>query len=173
MYYPELAAVGASVRFPLGPYLNHAEFAYYASLDDPRGADPLIANSQIRGFVGTEKSLGHEWTVGAQYYAEWMLDYDLYRTGIPAGFPVFNELRSTVTLRVEKLAAHQNLHLSAFGFWGITDQDYHLRPAISYKITDAVGWTVGASVVGGNKPYTTFGQFRHNSNVFTRLRYSF
>lgn len=176
LYYPRLWSVGASLRGMIGSLLAHGEVAAYLSQDDDAGDNPLIANSQIRGFVGAEKSLGHDWTIGGQYYAEWMQQYDRYvasLAGSPAGTPVFNEVRSTVTGRIGKWARGQTVYISLVGFWGITDEDWHVRPSVSYKITDAVKWTVGGSAVGGEMPYTTFGQFRDNTNMYTRLRYSF
>jgi hypothetical protein len=173
LHYPRLQAIGSSARGPIGSFMSHAEIAYYRSGSDANGEDPLIANSQIRGFAGTERSFGKEWTIAAQYYAEWMMDYPGYQAATPPGAPTLDEVRSTVTLRVTKLARRQTVQLSVFGYWGISDDDWHLRPSVSYDVTDAVKWTVGGSLLDGAKPYTMFGQFRGNSNVFTRLRYSF
>jgi len=177
LFYPEMWSAGASLRGPVGSFLFHVEGAAYISPDDEEGDNPLIANSQIRGFVGAEKSLGNDWTVGAQYYAEQMLDYakyeDAHRQAFGGADPPFEELRSTVTGRITKFMMNQTLHISIFGYLGITDEDWHIRPSASYKVTDAVTWTVGANLIDGDQPYTMFGQFRDNSNVYMRLRYSF
>lgn len=173
LFYPRMWSAGGSVRMPVGSFLVHAEGAAYVSQEDTDGDNPFIANSQIRGFAGFDKSLGKEWTLGMQYYGEYMLDHDLYLMGVPPGGPSFDELRSTVTGRLSKFINNQTIFVSVFGYWGISDEDWHLRPSVSYKITDAINWTVGGSLIDGNEPYTMFGQFRDNSNVFTRLRYSF
>jgi len=173
LYYPRMWSAGASLRRPVGSFLMHAEGALYVSQDDEDGVFPMIANSQFRGFVGAEKSLGNEWTVSAQYYGELMLDYDNYQKNLMTGMPEFDELRSTITARVNKFMLNQNVQLSAFGYLGISDKDWHVRPAVSYKLSDAVKWTVGGSLIGGDELYTMFGQFRDNSNIFTRVRYSF
>ncbi|HSH00341.1 MAG TPA: hypothetical protein VLB27_09845 [candidate division Zixibacteria bacterium] len=173
LYYPRLWSAGASWRMPVGAILFHAEGAAYISEDDDNGTNPLIANSQLRGFVGAQRSLGREWTASVQYYAEFMLDHDAYLASLPSGAPAFDEVRSTVTGRLGKWMRQQTVYLSVFGYWGVTDEDWHLRPSVSYKVTDAVNWTVGASLVDGDQPHTMFGQFRDNSNVYTRLRFSF
>lgn len=173
LYYPRLWSAGASIRRPVGSFLVHAEAVAYVSQDDPDGDDPMIANSQVRGFVGAEKSLGNDWTVSGQYFGEWMLDYDEYQAGVMPGGPAYDELRSTITMRVNKFLLDQNLQLMAFAYYGVSDRDWHVRPAVTYKVNDAVSWTVGGSLIGGDEPYTMFGQFRDNSNIFTRLRYSF
>jgi hypothetical protein len=173
LFYPRLWSIGASVRRPIGSVLANAEVAAYVSQDDTDGDDPMIANSQVRGFVGLEKSLGNDWTVSGQYYGEYMLDYEKYEQGVMPGGPKFDELRSTLTMRVTKFMMNQYLHLSLFGYWGLSDEDWHLRPSVSYTLADGIKWTVGGSFVGGKQAHTMFGQFEKNSNIFTRLRYSF
>lgn len=171
--YPRMWSSGASLRGPVGSFLAHAEGAWYVSQDDADGDDPLVANSQVRGFAGLEKSLGSDWTVGGQYYAEQILDYSGYEAGFEGMDPLFDELRSTVTLRVTKFLMNQNLMLSGFGYYGVSDEDWHLRLSSRYKVSDAVAATIGANLIDGEQPYTMFGQFRDNSNVYLRLRYSF
>lgn len=171
--HPQLASFGASARSPIGASLFHAEVAYYASLDDTEGDDPLVANSELRGFAGVERSLATDLTVGAQYFVEWMQDHDSYVAGLAPTSPVVDELRSTVTLRLNKLALQQNLQMGLFAYWGISDADWHVRPAVSYKSSDAMLWTLGVSLIGGDEAFTRFGQFQDNSNVFGRLRYTF
>ncbi|MBD3297314.1 MAG: hypothetical protein GF341_01570 [candidate division Zixibacteria bacterium] len=173
LYYPRLWSAGGSLRGPIGSYLLHAEAAAYISQDDTDGDNPFIANSQIRGFIGLDRSLANEWTVGVQYYGEYMLDHDLYLMGIPPGGPTFDELRSTVTARIHKFMRNQTVEMQLFGYWGLSDEDWHVRPEASYKVTQAIKWTVGASLIDGEDNHTMFGQFRDNSNVFTRVRYSF
>ena len=171
--YPELASTGASLRGPLGSYLASAELAAYFSTDDGDGDNPLVANSEIRAILGLEKSLGNDWSVSGQYYGIRMMDYDGYEAGLQPGQPVFDEIRSTLTARVNKFALDQKLQLSMFAFLGVTDGDWHLRPAVAWKLTDAVKWTTGASLIGADDLHTTFGQFDDNSSLFTRIRYSF
>lgn len=173
LYHPRLRSIGASARGPIGAMLSHAEMAYYHSREDVDGDIPSIANSQVRGFAGMERSLGREWTAGVQYYGEWMIDHDNYETGLPEEAVAVDELRSTIAVRVTKMARQQTVQLSVFGYWGLSDEDWHLRPSVTYNVTDAVKWTLGASLVDGDRPDTMFGQFRGNSNLFTRLRYSF
>ena len=171
--YPQLAAFGGSARAPLGASLFHAELAYYLSQDDVDGNDPLVGNSEIRAFAGVERSLATDFTLGVQYLIEWMQDYTGFLSGKASGSPTVDETRSTVTLRLHKLALQQNLQLGVFAYWGVSDQDWHVRPVVGYKQGDAIQWTAGASLIGGDEPFTRFGSFRNNSNVFGRVRYSF
>jgi hypothetical protein len=175
LYAPQLASGGASLRGPLGGYLLNAEGAYYHSAEDPDGTDPMLPNSSLRFITGIEKSLGGELMASAQWFGEWMLQYDEYRKPFDAmgESPQFDELRNTVTLRLTKFYRNQTVKVSFFGYWGINDRDYYVRPYADYSFSDAVKITLGLNWVGGDYPYTTFGQFKDNSNVYGRVRYSF
>ena len=170
--YPALSSGGFSLRSRARGFLLSAEGALYYSEDDSDGDDPLIANSELRGIFGLERSLGGDWSVGAQYYGISMLDYAGYEAGFPQGAAPLDKLRSTATLRVNRFLLDRDLQLSLFAFVGIDDEDWHLRPALHYQLTDAVRWTLGANFMGGEFPYTPFGQLEHNASIYTRLRYS-
>jgi hypothetical protein len=171
--YPRMWSGGASLRGPLASLLVSAEVALYKAEDDADGTDPMVANSEVRGIFGVEKSLGNDWMVSGQYYGIYMLDYDGYEAGLMEGGPHYDELRSILTGRVTKMAMDQNLVFSLFGFYGVSDRDWHLRPAVSYKLSDSVKWTTGANIIGAEDTWTMFGQFIDNSSLYTRVRYSF
>ncbi len=173
LVYPRMDSGGASLRGPLGSFLVNLEGAYYHSADDAEGDDPLMPNSEIRMIAGLEKSFSGDWMLGAQWYGIQMMDYDGYEAGLQPGGPVFEELRQYVTGRVTKLAMDQNLTLSLFGYYSPSDADWHLRPSLAYKLTDTVKMTLGANLMDGDDPWTQFGQFAENDNLFLRLRYSF
>ena len=48
-----------------------------------------------------------------------------------------------------------------------------MRPSADYDFSDALKLTLGVNWLDGEAPYTMFGQFRDNSNVYGRVRYSF
>jgi hypothetical protein len=91
-------------------------------------------------------------------------------TGAPC--PTESEPEDLVTLRVEKLLHYQTVRLSFFGFWSLDEPGVHLRPSVSYDLSDAVRITAGASLFDGDTD-TTFGSFDESDSVFGRLRYSF
>jgi hypothetical protein len=174
LYAPRLASGGASLRGSLAGYLVNVEAAYYYSEQDKDGTDPLLPNSAVKILAGAEKSLGNELTGSVQWFGDWMQDYDTYATQVEGtGMIPSDELRHTVTLRLTKFLRYQTVKLSFFGYWGISDEDVYLRPDMEYSFSDALKITVGANWLDGNRPYTMFGQFRDNSNVYSRVRYSF
>ncbi len=174
LFAPRMSSVGASLRSSVRGVLLNAEGALYNSEDDSRGTNPALPNTTIRGLIGAEKSLGSDLSVSAQWIGDLITDYTSFAAPFIAnGVEAPNELSHTVTLRLSKLLWYQTLRLSLFGFWGISDEDYYLRPSMEYTFSDNVKIVVGANWLGGDSPNTLFGQFRDNSNLYVRLRRSF
>jgi hypothetical protein len=174
--FPKLAVWGASARAPFESGIANAETAWYDSRDDRSGSDPFVANSQVRFLVGYERQLPElieDFTVGGQYYLEWMLDHDAYEDSLPPDTPEADEFRHVVTLRLSKLLLDQDLTLSLFTYYSPSDADAYLRPNIRYKIDDHWITELGGNVFVGRKDSTFFGQFEDNTNIFASLRYGF
>lgn len=149
------------------------ETGYYDSRQDRHGADPMIPYSQTRYLIGYQRQLWKDFTVGIQYYGEYMEDYLAYEQNLPPGFPKERRLHQLVSLRLTQFMIHQTLRLSFFAFYGLSDGDYMLNPEVKYNLTDAVWVAVGGNVFGGGKPWNQFGQFVKDDNVYTQVRYEF
>ncbi len=171
-YFPHLNVYGTSVRGTLGNALVNAEAGYYDSRQDRKGEDPNIPNSEFRFLTGYEREVARNLTAGMQYYVEWMMDYDNYRTGAPAGTSR-DEFRHVLTLRLTKMLMNQNLILGLFTFYSPSDNDAYLRPNVTYKLTDHWQLTANGNIFIGEDDHTFFGQFQNNSNVNLGIRYSF
>ncbi len=173
MYFPELAVYGTSLRGQaLGGVLN-MEYGYYDSSEETTGMNPLIPNSSHKFLIGLDKQLFTDFNLGLQYYGEYMTDHDRYMSTLPVGSPEMDELRNVFTSRMTKMMYYQNIHLSLFTFYSPTDEDWHLRPSISFKYSDQISLAAGGNLFGGEKVYTLFGQFENNNNLYMRLRYNF
>jgi len=174
--FPRLSVYGGSVRGQVGRGIGNLEAGYYDSREDRGGDDPFVANSQLRILAGYEQDLpqlAKDLTVGAQYYVEWMMDYDPYVRTLPRGTPRADEDRHVLTFRVTKLLLNQNLSLSLFAYYSPTDSDAYLRPHVKYKLDDHWSVEVGGNVFFGQRDYTFFGQFEKNTNVYAAVRYGF
>ncbi len=171
--FPRLRVYGASVRGPLAGGIANLEFGYYDSRDDRDGDDPLVRNGEVRFLLGYERELRQDLTVGLQYYLEKLLDHGAYRRSLPDGAAERDEHRHTVTLRITQLLLQQNLEVGMFVFYTPLDDDAHLRPAASYKLTDQWRVEVGANVFTGKRDHTFWAQFEENSNVWFAIRYGF
>ena len=175
--FPPLSVYGASIQGNLLKGIGKLEIGYYESLDDEKGFNPFVDNSQLRSLLGYEKSLWRDFTFSLQYYLERILDYNNYESSAKAMNPdtdpdtLKDENRHVFTLRITQLLLRQNLTLSFFTYYSPSDEDVYARPNVSYKITDKWLVVLGANIFGGEKDHTFFGQFENNSNIYGRIRY--
>lgn len=168
--FPRLAVYGASVRGAgLGGILSF-ETGYYDSLEDRRGTDPFIKNSEWRFLLGHDREILPKLNLGLQYYVEWLQDYDDYRETLPPIVEPRDEWRQVLTLRLTQLLLRDDLTLSLFTFYSPTDQDFYLRPVASWKVNDVWRISGGLNLFGGESDTTFFGQFEDNSNGYLALR---
>ncbi len=173
LFFPRLRVWGGSLRGPLAGGLAHLEAGYYDSLADNSGKDPMIRNSEWRFLTGYEHELVPNLTGGIQYYLEAIKDYHNYQKSLPPGMPERDEFRHLLTLRLTQLLLQQNLKLSLFVYYSPSDNDSHLRPQASYKLTDNWQLVGGANLFYGKHEHTFFGQFEDNNNLYAGLRYSY
>jgi hypothetical protein len=172
-FYPELSVYGLSAqRGALGGVLSF-ETGYYQSREDAEGKDPFIPNSQIRILIGYQRQIWKDFTVGVQYYGEYMAHYDEYVENLPGGIPELDEYRYLTTIRLTQLLMHQTLKLSFFAFYSSSDEDYMIIPVVKYNFTDELSAALGANIFGGEEDAPQFGQFDKNDNIYTVIKYEF
>ena len=167
--FPALEVYGTSARGQLGPGIANLEVAWYRSLDDLSGTDPLVNNSERRYLIGYARDLAQELTVSLQFYVEELLDHGAYARDPGAAR---DHRRQVITCSIEQLLFNQNLSLGFSGYWSPTDEDAYLRPLVVYKATDRVQLTAGANVFTGRHNTTFFRQFEDNTNIYASIRYS-
>lgn len=173
LFYPELSVYGASLQGRALDGVLSLEAGYYDSRQDRKGTDPMTPNSQTRFLIGYQRQLWEDFTIGLQYYGEYMQDYAEYERSLPSGFPKEKRLHDLVTLRLTQFLRHQTLRLSFFTFYSPSDGDYMLNPEIKYNFSDHIWAAVGGNIFGGGESWTQFGQLDKNDNIYLQLRYEF
>jgi len=173
LFFPRLAVYGISSQGNAVGGVVSLEAGYYDSLDDRSGRDPSIPNSMVKYLAGYQRQLWTDFTAGIQYYGEVMIHHDRYKASLPDGFPVQDEWRQLVTIRLTQLLYYQTLRFSLFAFFSPTDQDYQIIPEVRYSFTDALWGAVGANLFGGKEKTTFFGQLDKSDNVYITARYEF
>jgi hypothetical protein len=173
LFYPELSVFGGSIRGQALGGIGSFEFGYYRSREDTSGHDPFIENSSVRYLFGYERQFKNDLFLSFQYYLNQLLDYHDYRIAQPGKVPKRDEFYQLLTMRVTKLLYHQDVELSLFVFYSPSDSDFHIRPRITYDVTDSWKVTCGGSIFGGEDDYTVFGQLKRNDTIYFRVRYSF
>ncbi len=171
--YPELSVYGGSIRRSIFGGIGNVEMGYYDSHDDSQGDDPFIENSSFKGVIGYNRELMRDLSLGLQYYWEYMVDFDEYRSTVPVHETRADELLQRVTVRLTQLMMMQTLKLSIFTFYSPSDEDAYLRPAISYKWSDNLELYAGGNIFLGREEHTFFGQLEDDTNLYFRVRYSF
>jgi len=169
--FPKLRTWGASVRTPFRKGLFNAETAWYDSRDDRRGDDPRTPNSELRLLVGYEQELVRNLTAGTQLYAERIHHHDRLIANSPDPEHERDEWRTVATLRLSHRALQDTLTSSLFVFVSPSDEDYYLRPAVSWRRDDHWLISAGLNLFSGRAEHTFFGQLEDNSNGWVRLRY--
>nr|MBP7653608.1 hypothetical protein [Candidatus Dependentiae bacterium] len=174
-FFPKLAVHGFSGRRQLFGGIINFETGFYDSIEDRNGKNLMIENSMIKSVIGFEKEIKQNFTAAIQYFSEYMLDYSNYRiSSVNMGQePLKEKNHDWITLRLTNLRKQQTLILSMFGYYSPAEEDWHLRPAATYKMSDQVSIACGLNIFGGKYDYTFFGQLEDNTNMYARLRYSF
>ncbi len=172
-FYPDLNVYGASMLGSVGKGIGNMEVGFYDSREDRQGTNNTVNNSEMRYLLGYTREVARDVTASVQYYVEQMLDYDAYKTNFTAAQGLRDEFRHLLTLRLTRLLMNQNLRLSLFTYYSPSDRDVYMRPNIHYKANDNVAVELGANIFKGEQPYTFFGQFEENTNVYGAVRYSF
>ncbi len=173
IFYPERSVYGASLEGRALDGVLSLEVGYYDSRKDREGTDPMIPNSSTRFLVGYQRQFWEDFTVGMQYYGEYMHEYSDYLHNLPQGFPRKKRLTDLFTVRLTQLLRHQTLRLSFFSFFSPSDGDYLLNPEMRYSFSDSLWAAAGAMIFGGGEDWSQFGQFDRDDNIYLQVRYEF
>lgn len=173
LFYPKLSVYGASLQGRALDGVLSLEAGYYDSRQDRKGIDPMIPNSQTRFLIGYQRQIWEDFSIGLQYYSEYMHNYSEYRENQPEGLPLSKRLLHLVTIRLTQFLMHQNLKLSFFSFYSPSEGDYMLNPEVRYNFSDYIWVAIGGNIFGGGEEWSQFGQLNKNDNVYLQLRYEF
>lgn len=171
--FAKLGVIGASVRRPFWSGLFSGEVAWYDSREDGDGDDPLVPNSQFRVLAGYEWEAITNLTVGLQYYVEATLDHDELLANSPAPETEPEKYRQVLTNRLTWRLARDKYTLSLFTFYSPTDNDFYLRPNITWRYSDRWQIVGGANLFGGDDAHTFFNQLQDASNAYLRIRLNY
>lgn len=173
LYYPKLSVYGFSSQGKGLDGIISFEGGYYDSRQDRGGTGYAVPNSQTRLIAGYQKELWEDFTVGIQYYTEYMHKYFEYKQNLPEGFPKDKRFYQLASLRLTQFLKHQTLKFSFFAFYSVSDKDYQLNPEVRYSFTDSIWGALGGNIFSGGKKWSQFGQLSKNDNVYVQLRYEF
>lgn len=172
-YFSALNTYGASIRAPVAGGIANTEIAYWQSRDDQSGTNPWVPNSQLKILVGFERELMPDFTAAMQWFSELTLDYAAAKASQADNMPIANRWHHNLTLRLNYLSMQQKLSWSLFAFYSPDENDFYLKPKISYRHNDQWSFTLGANEFGGGNLQQQWGQFKPSSSVYFRVRFSY
>ncbi len=172
-HYPKLSVYGASLQGRALDGVLSFEAGYYDSRQDRKGTDYTVPNSQTKFLVGYQRQLWEDFTIGLQYFTEYMNDYAEYKKAQPRGLPKDRKTEQLATIRLTQLLMHQTMKLSLFSFYSTSEGDYLINPEIKYNFSDNIWAAVGANIFGGGERWSQFGQLDKNDNIYLQVRYEF
>ena len=174
LYYPELDVYGASIQGPLPVIGGIANFetGLLNSKEDDYAKNRLVQDSTMQYLVGYKRGFKNDFEAGLQCYIIQMMHYTAYKNSLLPGDLKDDKIYQQYTLRLTKLFANQTVNASLFAFYSPVDKDAYLRPSLSWKATDAWSIVIGGNIFLGNQDNADWGQFKGDSNIYSRLRYS-
>jgi hypothetical protein len=83
-----------------------------------------------------------------------------------------NEIENTMTFLARYDMLRETMHLELFSYIGLTNGDALIRPRITYDFEDGFSILLGSNIFTGDRD-GRFGQYRDNSMIYTKIKYSF
>ncbi len=172
-YFPNKNVFGASFQTTIGKGVFQTEVGHHNSLDDKKGVNPLVPNSQWRFLIGYERELAKKLNWGVQYYLEHNENHtQLINSSLsPQYEPEQN--RHLITNRLTYQLWQDKLTWSLFVFYSPTDKDSFWRPSVTYRHNDQWQFSSGAQLFKGKYDHTFFGQFADASHLYVKFRFSY
>ncbi|MFC1713176.1 DUF1302 family protein [Candidatus Poribacteria bacterium] len=126
-------------------------------------SDGLFRKKTINWLLGVDWYPGGGWTLSAQFADFFILDYD-EKIGNDR-----HEMQPTFS--ISKSLLRETLTLSTFGYVGINDSELFNRSSVDYELTDGLHLEAGIDFFAGDEG--SFGQYKDNTEVWSKAKYSF
>ena len=123
----------------------------------------LPEKNSIGYLIGIDWYPGNEISVTCQFSDEYILDYDHEIS--------YAEHTYISTLGISKKLLRSTLSLSTFGYFGLKEGDFFNRTSVDYALSDNIHVISGIDWFSGESGL--FGQYRDNSQVWIKAKYSF
>lgn len=177
-FYPELTAAGGSAR---GPFLSGTvwlEGTFEDIRDHRAGKSFEVPPDRVVGLLGYEV---HPTPV-TRYMIQGMWNgaissgtlQDFLKSENKEDESVWSEQnRYFLQIAAGRSFIEDRLNVMLRGFWGITDEDGHVRVELTYEWSDAVKISTGLHGFKANHVSSRFGAADKHDLVYLRLRYGF
>jgi len=158
---------GGSFSTEIKGIVLRGEAAYYNGkyfqTEAPQATDALVQKDYLHYLIGLDFSL-LDIKFSTQFIQEAILDYE---EGM-----LNEELENTMTFLARYDALRETLHFELFSYIGLTNEDALIRPKITYDFDDSFSILLGSNIFVGSET-GRFGQYKDNSMLYLKLKYSF
>nr|NQU91615.1 hypothetical protein [Bacteroidota bacterium] len=158
---------GGSFSSEIKGVILRGEAAYYNGkyflTEDPLQPDGNIQKDYLHYLVGLDFNIGSV-MFSSQFIQQTILDYEN---------DILNEkTENTMTFLACYDMLRETMHLELFSYIGLTNEDALIRPKVTYDFDDSFSILLGSNIFVGDEK-GRFGQYKENSMIYTKLKYSF
>ncbi|MEN8120255.1 MAG: DUF1302 family protein [Bacteroidota bacterium] len=158
---------GGSFSTDIKGFILRGEAAYYNGkyfqTADPLATDATIQKDYLHYLLGVDFNIGSV-KFSTQFIQQYIMDYD--------DFIDNPETENTMTALARYDILGETLHLELFSYIGLTNNDALIRPKITYDFADGFSFLLGSNIFIGDDS-GRFGQYKNNSMIYTKIKYSF
>ncbi len=145
--YRRLTMLGGDFSLPAGRFVIRGEFAEY-----------LAGTNSSNALLGLDWYAGNDWNLSAQYEHTYVSKGEHRNSGL-------------ATFRVSKDLLRNTLTLQSFAYVDVTNGGVYNRFSADYAVNDQLHAIIGYDFFHGDKGM--FAVYRHNSEYWVKLKYSF
>lgn len=160
-----LTFAGFEFSIPYNAFVFRSESAFFKGqyFEPQELSDGLFEKNSINWLLGVDWYPGSEWTLSAQFADFFVLDYDQKIAD--------DEHEMLITLNISKNLFRNTLTLSTSGYIGLNESEIFNRSSVDYELSDGLHLEAGLDIFAGDGG--SFGQYKDNSEVWIKAKYSF
>ncbi len=158
---------GGSFSSEIKGVILRGEAAYYNGkyflTEDPAQSDGNVKKNYLHYLMGLDFNIGSV-KLSSQFIQQTILDYDEN---------ILNEkTENTMTFLARYDLLRETMHLELFSYIGLNNEGSLVRPKITYDFDDSFSILLGSNIFVGDEK-GRFGQYKDNSMIYIKLKYSF
>ncbi|MFO8001496.1 MAG: DUF1302 family protein, partial [Marinilabilia sp.] len=142
-----------------GAWYDGKKFQYM----NPQNENALTEKNYLHYLLGVDYVIEGV-NVSGQFIQQAIMDYDQSIRQ--------DEHQNTMTFLANYDMFRETLNLEIFSYIGLDEGDALIRPRVTYDFDDGIEVLGGANIFTGDRD-GQFGQFRDNSMVYAKIKYSF
>lgn len=157
--YRRITMLGADISVPLKQFVIRSEIATYLDEAQPTTIKQGVPQAtSINMLLGIDWYAGNDWFFSAQYNHRYVNFDKHHNSGL-------------ATLRISKELLNNAISLQNFTYIDITNKGIYNRLSADYSLNDQLHTIVGFDSFRGSNG--SFAIYKHNSEIWIKLKYSF